>query len=195
MAEAVSSLGSDGLPAPAMDRAVDPADGAPLNMGPLRASEHNGVPLGELFTQLTAEEGRDVEEESRIVTSGTPSPGAPAPQAPSPGKPARRWPDPGTPWGAVLYAVIAGLIVWIIISILSHIHILITWHLSPSTARSARPGCTRPPRARPPRPSAHTPRRLRLARRRARSLPYSPRRLRRSPTAGIALDLRCLCRY
>jgi hypothetical protein len=104
-----------------MDRAVDPADSAPLNMGPLRASEHNGVPLGEPFTQFTAEERRDLKEESRIVTSGTPSPGAPAPQAPSPGKPVRRWPDPGTPWGAVLYAVIAGLIVWIIIGILSHI--------------------------------------------------------------------------
>ena len=121
-----------------MDRAVDPADGAALNTDPLRASKHHGVTLGEPFTQFTAEERRDLKEESRIMTSGTPSPGAPAPQAPSPGKPVRRWPDPGTPWGAVLYAVIAGLIVWIIIGILSHIHILITWHLSPSTARSVR---------------------------------------------------------
>jgi hypothetical protein len=70
----------------------------------------------------------DLKEESCIMTSDTPSPGAPTPQAPSPTKPARRWPDPGTPRGAVLYAVIAGLIVWIIIGILSHIHILITWH-------------------------------------------------------------------
>jgi hypothetical protein len=162
--------------------------------GPLRASEHNGVPLGEPFTQFTAEERRDRKEESRIVTVGTPSPGAPAPQAPSPGKPARRWPDPGAPWGAVLYAVIAGLIVWIIISILSHIDVLITWHLSPSTARSGRSGCTWPP-AQGRQDHQHLHRGAGLARRRARGLPHSPRRLGGSPTAGIALNLRCLRRY
>ena len=148
-AAAMSSLDSDGPPGPAMDRAVDPANGAPPDMGPLCASEHNCVRLGEPFTQFNAEDRRDLKEESRIMTPGTPSPGAPAPQAPSSGKPVRRWPDPGTPRGAVLYAVIAGLIVWTIISILSHIQILITWHLSPSTARSARSGSTRPPTARP----------------------------------------------
>ncbi len=62
------------------------------------------------------------------MTADTPRPEMPAPQAPRPGKPARRWPDPGTPSGAVLYAVIAGLIVWIIIGILSHVHIVVTWH-------------------------------------------------------------------
>jgi len=36
----------------------------------------------------------------------------------------------------VLYAVIAGLIVWIIISILSHVHIIISWHLSVTTVGS-----------------------------------------------------------
>jgi hypothetical protein len=62
------------------------------------------------------------------MTPDTPRPGTHAPHAPLQGKPARRWPDPGTPSGAVLYAVIAGLIVWIIISLLSHVHIIISWH-------------------------------------------------------------------
>ena len=35
---------------------------------------------------------------------------------------------PQHPPGAVLYAVIAGLIVWITIAILSHVHIIISWH-------------------------------------------------------------------
>ena len=30
--------------------------------------------------------------------------------------------------GAVLYAVIAGLIVWIVVNVLSHVHVVITWH-------------------------------------------------------------------
>jgi hypothetical protein len=149
-----------------MDRGVDPADGASLNMNPFRASEHNGVRLGRPFTQFTADERRDLKEESRIMTSGTPCPEAPAPQAPSPGKPARRWPDPGTPWGAVLYAVIAGLIVWIIIGILSHIHILITWHLSRARRDQLVP-------AAPGRQDhQHLHRGAGLARRRARGLPH-----------------------
>lgn len=46
-----------------------------------------------------------------------------------PWKPAaRRWPEPATPQGAVLYAVIAGLIVWLLIDVLSHVHIYISWH-------------------------------------------------------------------
>jgi hypothetical protein len=39
---------------------------------------------------------------------------------------AGHWPEPGTPLGAVLYAVIAGLILWLLISVLSHIQI--SWH-------------------------------------------------------------------
>jgi hypothetical protein len=62
------------------------------------------------------------------MTPDTPRPGTPAPHAPRQREPARRWPDPSTPSGAVLYAVIAGLIVWITISILSHVHIIISWH-------------------------------------------------------------------
>jgi hypothetical protein len=62
------------------------------------------------------------------MSTDTPSPGTPTPQPPPSGKPAHHWPDVSTPRGAVLYAVIAGLIVWIIVTILSHLHIAITWH-------------------------------------------------------------------
>ena len=80
------------------------------------------------------------------MTPDTPRPGTPAPHAPQQGphapqqgKPVRPWPDPGTPSGAVLHAVIAGLIVWIIVSILSHVHIIISWHLV-----TRRAGCVWP---------------------------------------------------
>ena len=62
------------------------------------------------------------------MTPDTSHPGTPAPHAPRQGKPTRRWPDPDTPSGAVLYTAIAGLIVWIIINILSHVHITVIWH-------------------------------------------------------------------
>jgi hypothetical protein len=56
---------------------------------------------------------------------------APRPRTPTPGPhPDRRvlhWPDPSTPSGTVLYAVVAGLILWLLVSILSHVHIAITW--------------------------------------------------------------------
>jgi hypothetical protein len=39
-----------------------------------------------------------------------------------------RWPEPSTPRGAVLYAVIAGLIVWLVVNVLSHVHVTISWH-------------------------------------------------------------------
>jgi hypothetical protein len=92
------------------------------------------------------------------MTPDTPRPGTPAPHVPRQGKPARRWPDPGTPSGAVLYAVIAGLIVWIIISILSHVHIIISWHLSVTTVglepapEELRSGSTAPLRPASPAP-------------------------------------------
>lgn len=38
-----------------------------------------------------------------------------------PQQPRGRLPDPGTPGGVVLYAVIAGVIIWAITDILSHI--------------------------------------------------------------------------
>jgi hypothetical protein len=42
-----------------------------------------------------------------------------------PQQPRRLLPDPGTPGGVVLYSVIAGLIIWAITDLLSHI--VITW--------------------------------------------------------------------
>jgi hypothetical protein len=45
-----------------------------------------------------------------------------------PGKPKSRWwPDASTPRGAVLYAAIGGLLVWLLVNVLPHIHISITW--------------------------------------------------------------------
>jgi hypothetical protein len=44
------------------------------------------------------------------------------------GKPQSRWwPDASTPRGAVLYAAIGGLIVWLLVNVVPHIHISITW--------------------------------------------------------------------
>lgn len=40
----------------------------------------------------------------------------------------RRWPDASTPWGAVLYAVVGGLIVWLLVNVLPHVHIAVSWH-------------------------------------------------------------------
>jgi hypothetical protein len=42
----------------------------------------------------------------------------------------RWWPETSTPWGAVLYAVLGGLIVWLLVDVLPHvhIHISISWH-------------------------------------------------------------------
>jgi hypothetical protein len=57
-----------------------------------------------------------------------PRPRTPAPQPPRPDRPAPCWPEPSTPGGTVLYAVIAGLILWIVVTVLSHIHVIISWH-------------------------------------------------------------------
>jgi hypothetical protein len=55
--------------------------------------------------------------------------GEPTPERPGQlGKPKSRWwPDASTPRGAVLYAAIGGLIVWLLVNVLPHIHISITW--------------------------------------------------------------------
>jgi hypothetical protein len=59
------------------------------------------------------------------VTS--PSTGTPGPDSPDRSPTSRgRWPEPTTPQGAILYAVAAGLIVWLLISVLSHVHVY--WH-------------------------------------------------------------------
>ena len=40
----------------------------------------------------------------------------------------RRWlPDPSTPWGAVMYAILGGLIVWLLVNVLPHVYISISW--------------------------------------------------------------------
>jgi hypothetical protein len=62
------------------------------------------------------------------MTAAVPGPGTAGPERPRPDKRILRWPEPSTPWGAVLYAVIAGLIVWIIVTVLSHVHVAISWH-------------------------------------------------------------------
>ena len=40
----------------------------------------------------------------------------------------KRWPDPGKPPSAELYAVVGGLIVWLLVDVLPHVHISIGWH-------------------------------------------------------------------
>jgi hypothetical protein len=52
----------------------------------------------------------------------------PASQPPRPGWRAGRWPEPSTRLGAILYAIIGGLIVWFLVNILPHIHIVVSWH-------------------------------------------------------------------
>jgi hypothetical protein len=44
----------------------------------------------------------------------------------STGKPRPGWPEPTSPLGTVLYAVIAGMIIWLLITVLSHVRIY--WH-------------------------------------------------------------------
>lgn len=39
-----------------------------------------------------------------------------------------QWPDPAKPPGALFYAVVAGLIVWLLVDMLSHLHVSIGWH-------------------------------------------------------------------
>jgi hypothetical protein len=61
------------------------------------------------------------------MTAPLPGPKKPASeQRPAPR--ARRCPDASTRSGAVLYAVIGGLIVWLLVSVLPHVHIAISWH-------------------------------------------------------------------
>lgn len=62
------------------------------------------------------------------MTALVPGPGTPAPRPPRQDRRALRWPDANTPSGAVLYAVIAGTIVWLVVNVLSHVHVVITWH-------------------------------------------------------------------
>jgi hypothetical protein len=61
------------------------------------------------------------------MTALVPGPGTPAPLPPRPGRRALRWPEASTPSGAILYAMIGGLLVWFLVDILPHVHIVISW--------------------------------------------------------------------
>ncbi len=63
------------------------------------------------------------------MTAPAPRARTPVPQPPPrPGKRALRWPEASAPSGAILYAIIGGLIVWLLVDILPHVHIAISWH-------------------------------------------------------------------
>jgi hypothetical protein len=62
------------------------------------------------------------------MTAPASRPRTPALRPPQADRRILHWPDASTPSGAVLYAVIAGLIVWLLVNILSHVHVAITWH-------------------------------------------------------------------
>ncbi len=47
-----------------------------------------------------------------------------------PGKPKGWWPAPSTPLGAVLYGVIGSLIFWLLVYVLHHVHVYLSWHLA-----------------------------------------------------------------
>ena len=51
--------------------------------------------------------------------------GSPVPRHSQPESP--WWPEPSTPRGAVLYAVLGGLVVWLLVNVLPHVHIYISW--------------------------------------------------------------------
>lgn len=38
------------------------------------------------------------------------------------------WPQPSTRWGALFYAVLGSSIVWLLVYVLSHVDISISWH-------------------------------------------------------------------
>jgi hypothetical protein len=83
-------------------------------------------------------------------SSSGPSPGSRPPEPPqepprasgTPGGPPERpeaprkfrwwWPPPNTRWGVFYYAVLAGLFVWLLITVVPHIHpyISVTWRLA-----------------------------------------------------------------
>jgi hypothetical protein len=66
------------------------------------------------------------------MTAPTTDPGAPGlePSARRKSPKRRWWPETSTPLGAVLYAVLGGLIVWLLVDVIPHIHIQISisWH-------------------------------------------------------------------
>lgn len=61
------------------------------------------------------------------MTAPVSGPRSPSPRQPRPDIRAWRWPDPTTPAGAVLYGFIGALILWLLITVLSHINVAVTW--------------------------------------------------------------------
>jgi hypothetical protein len=49
------------------------------------------------------------------------------PQTPPPQRSRWRWPTTDSKTGAILYAVIGGMIVYVLVDVLPHIHVHITW--------------------------------------------------------------------
>jgi hypothetical protein len=67
------------------------------------------------------------------VHNATPGPAGAGSRPPDPPDPPRKlkgrwWPEAGAPSGAVLYAVLGGLIAWLLVYVLSHVHVYISWH-------------------------------------------------------------------
>jgi hypothetical protein len=62
------------------------------------------------------------------MTAPVPGTRARVSQPPHRGRRALAWPEASAPLGAILYAVIGGLVVWLLVDIVPHIHIAISWH-------------------------------------------------------------------
>ena len=62
------------------------------------------------------------------MTTRVPGRMTPVPPSPPPGPHGLHWPEASTPLGAILYGIIGGLIVWLLVDILTHVHIAISWH-------------------------------------------------------------------
>jgi hypothetical protein len=62
------------------------------------------------------------------MTAPVPGRTTPVSPSPPPGRRGPHWPEASTPLGAILYGIIGGLIVWLLVDVLTHVHIAITWH-------------------------------------------------------------------
>jgi hypothetical protein len=62
------------------------------------------------------------------MTAIVPGDGTPESQPPPSDGRRLRWPDASTRWGAILYAIIGGFVASVLITVLSHVHVVISWH-------------------------------------------------------------------
>jgi len=62
------------------------------------------------------------------MTTPVPRPRMSDPRPTRPDRRPLRCPEPGTRLGAILYGTIGGLIVWLLVDVLPHIHIAFSWH-------------------------------------------------------------------